>query len=440
MKSISASNIYSTTTATTLPPETLTDNPLGNAGVDIKAHAPTAATRRLDSVDLLRGLVMVIMMLDHTRDFFHADALRFDPTDLTRTNALLFLTRWVTHFCAPVFVFLAGTGAFLQFMRGKSKAELSRFLLTRGLWLVLLEFTLVRAGITFNFDYHFIGMAQVIWAIGISMIVLAGLIHLPLRVIAGFGIGMVALHNLLDGFRVNAWQGPGTPAPGFKQAVWMVFHQPGIIFFSENVAAMVLYPLIPWIGVMAAGYAFGAVYRMEAERRRRLLLWLGIGLTLTFILIRAINLYGDPQPWRVQQNALFTVLSFLNVTKYPPSLLFLLMTLGPSLMALAWFERLGRGPLSRALITFGRVPLFFYLGQWFVAHGLAVLVSYLAGQSVGWLFASPFTWPFGNPGNVGFRLWVVYLFWILGVLLLYPLCRWYAGVKQRRRDWWLSYL
>jgi uncharacterized membrane protein len=398
------------------------------------------AAHRLDSVDLLRGLVMVIMLLDHTRDFFHSDALRFDPTDPTRTNVALFFTRWVTHFCAPVFMFLAGTGAFLQMTRGKSKAELSRFLLTRGLWLVLLEFTFLRAITWFNLDYHFAGIALVIWAIGISMIALAGLIHLPMRAIALFGISLITLHHLLDGIQVTVWRGPGTPTPGFWEAVWMVFHQPGVIFFTKDVYGLVMYPLIPWIGVMAAGYAFGALYQMPADRRRRILLRLGAAMVIAFVVLRAINLYGDPRPWSVQKSVLLTALSFLNVTKYPPSLLFLLMTLGPAIAALAWFERTGRSPLSRALITFGRVPLFFYAMQWMTAHGLAILLGYLAGQPIGWLFASPLERPFPNPGNLGFNLWVVYLFWIIGALLLYPLCRWFAGVKRRRNDWWLSYL
>jgi uncharacterized membrane protein len=202
----------------------------------------------------------------------------------------------------------------------------------------------------------------------------------------------------------------------------------------------VLYPLIPWVGVLAAGYCFGAVYKWEAERRRRVLIWLGASLLLAFGVLRGLNVYGDPSRWSAQKNAWFTILSFLNVTKYPPSLLFLLLTLGAAILALPWFERMKHGFLSRVMITFGRVPLFFYLGQWLTAHGLAVIAGYLAGQPVGWLFAGFMDQPRPNPGNLGFSLWMVYVFWFLGLLLLYPLCRWFAEVKRRRRDWRLSYL
>lgn len=410
---------------------------LGRAKAETPRQPVAPGSRRLDSIDLLRGLVMVFMLLDHTRDFLHRDVLNFDPSDPTKTTVILFFTRFVTHFCAPIFVFLAGTGAFLQLTRGKSKAELSKFLITRGLWLILLELTVIRVITWFNFDYHFAALLQVIWAIGMGMILLAGLIHLPWRIIAAFGIGMIALHNLLDKFPVVMQRGQ---TPGFWQSVWLVLHQQGVIFLTKDVYVLALYPLIPWVGVFAVGYVFGALYQMPADRRRRILLRLGTAMVTAFVVIRAINIYGDPRPWSQQRNIVFTALSFLNVTKYPPSLLFLLMTLGIGIAALAWFEMLGRGPLSRALIIFGRVPLFFYFGQWITAHGLAVLACYLVGQPLAWQFASPLQRPFPNPGNLGFSLWVVYLLWILGVLLLYPLCRWFADVKRRRNDWWLSYL
>jgi uncharacterized membrane protein len=235
---------------------------------------------RIDSIDLLRGIVMVIMMLDHTRDFVHRDVLQgFDPTDLSRTNVMLFFTRWITHFCAPMFVFLAGTGAYLQFIRGKSKRDLSRFLITRGLWLILLEFTVVRISVFFNVDYRFLGVMQVIWVIGVSMILLAALIHLPLRVVAGFGIGMIALHNLLDRYKVQGgWQGPDSPVPSYWAKLYFILHQPFEAFpvvGSPSPVVFVIYPLIPWVGVMAAGYAFGALYRLDAPRRRLILLVMG---------------------------------------------------------------------------------------------------------------------------------------------------------------------
>jgi uncharacterized membrane protein len=398
---------------------------------------------RIDSIDLLRGIVMVLMMLDHTRDFVHNAVYQFDPTDPTHTNVALFFTRWITHFCAPVFVFLAGTGAYLQFARGKSRRELSKFLVTRGLWLIFLEVTLVRLGVFFSFDYRFAGFLQVIWVIGVSMIVLAALIHLPLKVISAFGLVMIAFHNLLDKFRVDSWRGPESPVPSFGAKVWMLLHQAfeafPILGFPSPVI-VVVYPLIPWVGVMAVGYAFGALYQLDAQRRRRLLLLIGGGATVLFIILRAINAYGDPSKWSPQKNVVYTALSFLNTSKYPPSLLFLLMTLGPAIIALAFFEsRSLRGRVSKFFITFGRVPLFFYLLQWFTVHIIAILLHLAFGKPAGWLFQSPLSFA-TPPPEVGFNLGVVYLAWIIGVLLLYPLCKWFAGVKQRRKDWWLSYL
>ncbi|HEX8905124.1 MAG TPA: heparan-alpha-glucosaminide N-acetyltransferase domain-containing protein, partial [Longimicrobiaceae bacterium] len=281
------------------------------------AHPP-APRRRIDSVDLLRGAVMVLMLLDHTRDYIHRDAPFFDAADLSRTTVALFITRWVTHFCAPVFVLLAGTGAALQLQRGRSKRELSRFLFTRGLWLVFLEFTVVRLGVTFDLDYAaFPGMLQVIWAIGVSMIVLSALVHLPTRWVAAVGIAIVALHNLTDPLSVQG-MGMGA-APGGGKALWMVLHQPGFVSVL-GVRLLVLYPVLPWIGVLLCGYALGHVYAWEPERRRRFLLRLGMGMIAAFLLLRLPNLYGNPTDWSVQKNAAFTVLAVVNTTKYPPSL------------------------------------------------------------------------------------------------------------------------
>jgi len=414
---------------------------------------------RIDSIDLLRGIVMVIMMLDHTRDFVHRDVLLgFDPTDLSRTNVVLFFTRWITHYCAPVFVFLAGTSAYLQFARGKSRRELAWFLLTRGLWLVVLELTVIRLAVTFNFDYRFLGALQVIWALGVSMIVLAALIYLPLRLVGVFGVVMIALHNLLDGIKVQSWQGPESPLPSAGAKLWILLHQGfeafPVLWFFPSPVVFVVYPLIPWIGVMAAGYAFGAVYQWDVQRRRRLLLVMGSFATALFVVLRLLNVFGDPAHWARQKTAAFTLLSFLNTTKYPPSLLFLLMTLGPALLLLAWFEwgptgvgadagSIGQQSfLSRlrgALVTFGRVPLFFYILQWVTAHLISVVLHYVAGKPVRWMFDSE-VFITGPPPGVGFSLPVVYACWIVGILLLYPLCKWFAGVKARRRDWWLSYL
>jgi uncharacterized membrane protein len=434
---------------------------LPQALVDAPPQPVKPVKNRIDSIDLLRGIVMVIMMLDHTRDFVHRDVFQgVDPTDLSKTNVILFFTRWITHFCAPTFVFLAGTGAYLQFARGKSKRDLSRFLVTRGLWLIVLEFTLIRISVTFNVDYRFLGMMQVIWVIGASMIILAGLIHLPLRVIGAFGVLMIALHNLLDRFHVQGWQGPGSAVPGYGAKLFILLHQAfegfPLVGFPSPVV-VVIYPLIPWVGVMAAGYAFGAVYQWDAQRRRRLLVGMGTASILLFIVLRAINQYADPLHWSRQDTLAFTVLSFLNTTKYPPSLAFLLMTLGPALLPLAWFEARKfdsglqgltaaaprQGIIERfrgALITFGRVPLFFYLLQWPTAHFISVILHFAAGKPVAWMFKTSVETMFAAPPGVGFNLAVVYACWIVGVLILYPLCKWFAGVKARRRDWWLSYL
>lgn len=407
----------------------------------VASYVP-AAKSRIDSVDLLRGIIMVIMMLDHTRDFAHFQAAMFDPTNVDRTTPILFFTRWITHFCAPLFVFLAGTGAYFQGMRGKPRNELSRFLVTRGLWLIFVELVVLRVVIMFNVDFGVMaGFLQVIWAIGWSMIALSLLIYLPVGAVAAIGVAMIAVHNAFDGVQVTSWQGPGTPVPGFWASVWHVLHVPGLIFpfGPHGPPVLVLYPLIPWIGVMAAGYAFGSLYRLESAVRRRILIRLGTALSLAFIVLRAINMYGDPAHWAPRETLTKTVLSFLAVSKYPPSLLFLLMTIGPALLFLAWADGKSPGAVSRFFITYGRVPLFFYLLQWITAHGLALLASVIAGKPTEYFFSNLAVSPPPPPGT-GFGLPTVYALWILGVLLLYPLCRWYAGVKARRRDWWLSYL
>jgi uncharacterized membrane protein len=416
-------------------PEPLREAPLTPS----PSYAPRSKTR-VDSVDLLRGLIMVIMMLDHTRDFTHSEM--FDPTDITKTYPLLFFTRWVTHFCAPLFVFLAGTGAYFQELRGKPKSELSRFLFVRGLWLIFLELTVVRLLLFFSANYQVLfAFLQVIWAIGWSMIALAALIHLRLRTLLVIGVGMIVLHDLLDPIHFTSWNGPGSPVPGFGASLWSILHEPGEIFpFGyPGPRVVVLYPLVPWVGVMGAGYAFGSIYRLTEAERRRVLLRLGGALTACFIVIRAINIYGDPSPWVVQRTAMMTVLSFLNVSKYPPSLLFLLMTLGPAMLFLAAAEDRNRSWLARALITYGRVPLFFYLLQWATAHCLAIVAGRLAGKPTSYLYGgNGFLGP--QPPGFGFGLGGVYLLWALGVVMLYPVCRWYAGLKARRRDWWLSYM
>ena len=397
---------------------------------------------RVDSVDLLRGLIMAIMMLDHTRDFIHSAAFNFDPTNVARTYPILFFTRWITHFCAPLFVFLAGTGAYFQGMRGKSKGELSRFLVARGLWFIFVELAILRVVIFFTTDYGaLLAFLQVIWVIGWSLIFLAAVIHLPRQWILFIGLAMIALHNTLDGVKVTTWTGPGSAVPGFAASLWQILHQSGVIFplGYPGHAVLVLYPLIPWIGVMCAGYVFGSIYELPERDRRRRLLQLGAAVTLGFVVLRALNVYGDPIPWSPQPTATKTVMSFLAVSKYPPSLLYLMMTLGPAMLLLAAFERHARIPLGRVLTTFGRVPFFFYVLQWLTAHTFAIIASRLAGKPTDYLFSN-IGFSAVPPPGAGFNLGVVYAFWILGLMLLYPLCRWFAGVKSRRRDWWLSYL
>ena len=397
----------------------------GAPALAFPAEQQASGRVRLDSVDLLRGLAIVIMALDHARDYF--TSARFDATDLTQTTAPLFLTRWITHVCAPVFVFLAGTSAFLYQARRRSRAEVSRFLLTRGLLLVVLELTVVRWAWTFNFSYTELLFVQVIWVIGVSMIVLAGLIYLPLRAVAAVGVAMILGHNLLDGVTpqsLGAW-GP----------LWALLHVQAAIPLGGGRVFVVIYPLIPWIGVMAAGYAFGTLLLRTEQERRRTLLMLGGGLTLAFLMLRAVNVYGDPAPWTVQETAGRTALSFLNTTKYPPSLQFLLMTLGPAIALLPLLERL-TGPVARAVTVFGRVPLFFYVLHLYLIHAVALTVGTLAGFDPRsflhvWL---------NNPDGWGYGLPVVYLVWAGVVLALYPACRWFAGVKARRREVWLSYL
>jgi uncharacterized membrane protein len=401
--------------------------PEGTRAEAVEIKSTSTHATRLDSVDLLRGLVMVIMALDHTRDFFHSGAQLFDPTDLSKTTPALFFTRWITHFCAPTFVFLAGTGAYLSLSRGRTKKALSRFLWTRGLWLVVLEWTLVRFGVTFDLNYSSGGFVQVIWVTGWSMILLAALIRLPLRAVAAFGLTLIVGHNLLDRFHAADF--------GSWRWLWMILHEQGPVGSPPGFVLFVIYPLIPWVGVMAIGYAFGALLRLEEKRRHKVLLRLGLGLTLTFVVLRATNLYGDPQPWaRQPRGALYTFLSFINTAKYPPSLLFLLMTLGPAIALLPLFER-ARNGLARFFIVYGRVPLFYYLLHFYLLHISAVVFAIARyGKQAATVFAQ------GLPPDYGYRLWVVYLVWIGAVLALYFPCRAWARLKQRKRSAWLSYL
>jgi uncharacterized membrane protein len=411
------------------------------APIDAVPYAPPTR-QRVDSIDLLRGLVMVIMMLDHTRDYFSAASFQFDPTNLDKTTIALFFTRWITHFCAPVFFFLAGTGAYLRRARGATPGEMSRFLLSRGLWLIVLELTVVRVGISFVVlpnGYYF---GQTIWALGWSMIVLAALVHLPLRVTGAFGVVMVLIHNAFDGMHAAAFD-PGHPdVRGLGDKLLILLHEQGTIGVSaKGPVFLAFYPLIPWIGVMAAGYAFGRLYTMDAAVRRRHLVRLGGAVVALFVVLRATNVYGDPSKWSVQKSGAFTLLSFLNTTKYPPSLLYLCMTLGPAILLLAFLERERRSRVGEILVTYGRVPMLFYLLQWYVAHTMAFAAYAVTGKPFDALyFGVPPSPPPAILARSGFSLPIVYVFWVIGVVLIYPLCARYARFKQRRKDWWLGYL
>lgn len=381
---------------------------------------------RLDSIDLLRGLAMIVMALDHVRDFFHS--ARFDPLDLTQTTTILFITRWITHHCAPAFVFLAGTGAFLSLSRGKTPRELSRFLVTRGLWLVFMELTVIRFGWLFNLDYSF-AIGQVIWAIGWSMVALSGLIFLPRSAIAIIALGMIGLHNLFDGI---------DPASlGSWGWLWQILHVQSLLTYAPGHDFFVVYPLIPWIGVMAGGYVFGGMLQGDPATRKKRLLRLGFGLIAAFLVFRALNVYGDPHPWSDQDSLTQTVLSFIDTQKYPPSLLYLLMTLGPAIAVLPLLER-WKGRAADFVVVFGRVPMFYYVLHLFLIHTLAMIAATLTVSDISFLFSNA---PWESwPASYGFSLPVVYAVWVFVIAILYGPCRWFAGVKRRRKEAWLSYL
>jgi uncharacterized membrane protein len=398
----------------------------------LQSIQPGKTFYRVESIDLLRGLIMIIMALDHVRDYFHAAAFTDDPLNLQTTTPILYFTRWITHFCAPLFMFLSGTSAFLVGTR-KGKKALSRFLLTRGLWLVFLELTIVCLAWFFNIHFT-IELLGVIWALGISMICLAGLIHLPRFWIAGIGLLMVFGHNLLDGIHV-----PGKSAASFG---WSVLHEFSFYQFGHY-NFFVAYPIIPWIGVMALGYCLGDIYKKEIDpaKRKKLLLGLGTCAIILFVLLRYINRYGDPSPWSQQKTNLFTVLSFFKVSKYPPSLFYLLITIGPGLLFLAFSEKWNSW-LSEKIKVIGRVPLFYYLAHIYIIHIAAMIATNFSGHE--WSdMVSLSTWVSFEPKlqGYGFSLGTVYIVWALLILILYFLCKWYDRYKFAHKEkWWLSYL
>lgn len=389
--------------------------------------APGAASTRirLESVDVVRGIIMILMALDHVRDFFGVPGI--SPTDVTRATAALFFTRWITNLCAPGFFLLMGTGAFLASPK-RSRRDLTRFLVTRGIWLIFVEVVLMRClGLQFNFDYH-VTMLTVLWALGWAMIGLAALLALPTKWIGVVGIVMIACHNLFDSVRSTS-------------PVWSLLHVPGVVFSAPGHMVFAAYPILPWVGVTAAGFALGSIYNWPAARRKAWLARFGVALVAGFLVLRAFNRYGDPGPWSTQSSFGHTVLSFLNTTKYPPSLLFLLMTLGPVLLLLRIFDS-GAPRVLQPVTVFGRVPMFYYLLHIPLIHLLAVALCDLKYGAVHWMFESPSlaNFPFTAPPGWGLTLPETYLTWVFVVAVLYPVCRWFAAVKQRRRDVWLSYL
>jgi len=386
-------------------------------------------------VDVLRGLAMVIMALDHTRDFF--TFVRFSPEDMAHTNLALFFTRFITHYCAPTFCFLAGAGAYLSTRRGKSISQVSYFFFTRGLWLVIVELTIV------DFAWGFAPWVQggVIWGLGWSMVAMALIVRLPVRWIAALGVVMIATHNLLDGINPASF--------GKFYWAWILLHSPGRIALTDNFAFSARYVLIPWVGVMSAGFAFGAL--LSRPDRRKWILTLGFSLTAAFLLLRAVNLYGNgtaglpfgyPRaagPWSVHPTFSMTVISFFNTLKYPPSLDYLLMTLGPALVLLGLLDgvKAERG-FTRVLLVFGRVPMFYYVLHLYTIHLLAIVASLAFHQPV--LHGSVIADFAQKPPGYGHGLPFVYAMWILAVAILYLPCRWFMEFRSRHRDWaWLSY-
>jgi uncharacterized membrane protein len=387
---------------------------------------------RIQSIDILRGLVMVIMAIDHVRDYFHRDSFLFSPTDLSQTNVPLFLTRWITHFCAPVFVFLAGISAY-QYGLKKGKKALSFFLWTRGLWLIFVELFILSLFKTFNPTYPYFNL-QVIWAIGVCMIVLAGIIQMNSRMILATAIVIIAGHNLLDNIHL---EGNGPAA-----FIWSVLHQANhfnVGRFTFNIH----YPLIPWIGLMTIGYYLGRLYApsYNPSRRKSILLLLGLTMIFVFVNLRFTNWYGDPSHWSIQKSGIYTFLSFINVTKYPPSLLYILITIGPALIFLALTEKpLSR--LSKGLTIFGRTAMFYYLAHLLLIHIFAVVGAVVSGYSVSDMILSTSVYDAPQLKGYGFNLFIVYTVWLVLMLVLFPLCKWFDQYKRThvQRKWWLSYL
>lgn len=393
-------------------------------------YNPPRTRNRISSIDLLRGLVMVIMALDHTRDFFHMDAWTRNPLDPETTSLGLYFTRWITHFCAPVFVFLAGSSAFLQ-SNYKSKPELSIFLITRGLWLVFIELVVINFAFSFDPGYHIIAI-QVIWAIGISMVFLGFLCWLPFRVLLVICLLIIFGHNLLNYYEAGK---------NHFSFFYSLLHKGQSFSMGKNRAFLVFYPFLPWLGVMLAGYCFASLFgKLEGPARRQTFMRFGLLILLFFFFLRFSNIYGDAFKWETESSVMRTVFSFLNTEKYPPSLLYICMTLGPAIFLLGLWDK-ARGKLADLISVYGRVPFFYYILHFFLIHTLAMLAFFVRGHKLPEGINSEKNPVFFIVPGEGFNLWVVYAVWILVFLSLYPLCAWYDKYKRSHREnKFLSYL
>jgi len=373
---------------------------------------------------------MILMALDHCRDFLHYDAsVGNDPLDFSTTTLLLFLTRWITHFCAPVFVFLSGTSIFLYSSRGKSKKQVAFFLLTRGIWLMLVEILIIQPLWDFNFVTVFL---QVIWAIGISMVALSVLQFLPYRLLLFIGMVIVFGHNLLDKITIVS--------PFWESVTWSIIHQRNEYPISNHLLFVVSYPFLPWLGLMILGYSAGRLYLPDIQPafRKKILRITGMAAILLFIFIRLINHYGDMHRWAIQKTPVFTFLDFVKTSKYPPSLLYILMTIGPALIFLSFSENV-QGSIGRKVIVFGKVPFFYYILHVFLIHSIAWLAFFATGHSwedLDFIHFRDGSLPYGS----GYPLWFVYAAWASVVIILYFPCRWYSVYKATHKNWWLGYI
>jgi uncharacterized membrane protein len=385
---------------------------------------------RIKSIDITRGLIMVIMALDHVREYMHTTSMTMDPTNLETTTAGLFLTRWITHLCAPAFVFLAGASAYLSYRKRKDISQSRKFLLTRGIWLVILEFTIINFALWFDLRFRLMIM-EVISAIGLSFIVLSLLLKLKPGIIGAIGILLIFSHDLLSGIKL-----PENQAAAFLASV---LFRPGMFNLTSGLSFFTAYPLIPWLGIMLTGFACGEFFEKPAERRKKIFLQAGSLCIFLFVVIRLANYYGDPAPWSVQKTPFFTFLSFINVSKYPPSLLFTLLFTGLTFIILYISEKADQ-KLAGTLSVYGKVPFFYFIVHLYLIHILMFLMLFLQGKGMNDLVFGVFE--NGRPKTgVGVNLTGIYIIWISVVVALYPLCRWYGKFKEEHREKvWPRYL